>query len=131
MSDRFKFRLWDERYGEYYSVSYLKSTGELVGEYLHNGIIVLNQQHGEGRFTVEQCTGLKDCNGTLIYEGDLVRGSFGIPPLPVGSVVEWKNGVFGIATKYVPKWAHIGIAMECLDLEVIGNIHQHHELLEQ
>ena len=66
MNDRFKFRVWDK-----YIQSYIKEN--LGEEYVW---IEDDGQLGAGindSCILEQCTGLKDKNGNLIYEGDIVE----------------------------------------------------------
>lgn len=69
MNDRFKFRVWDKELREYsIAPNYINcETGELEQLNLPEGL-----SPGGERFIVEQCTGLKDINGKLIYEGEIV-----------------------------------------------------------
>ena len=84
--------------------------------------------------TVCQYTGLKDKNGNMIFEGDIlickryVGGNFIEYHLEKG-YVEMKHGAFGLYRKqgfYRPfkDW------LEDYEYEIIGNIHSNPELLE-
>ena len=77
--------------------------------------------------TVGQYTGLRDCKrtkeypeGQMIFEGDIVRGTFYGFPMPLENyvfVIGWQEDVAGYKANYFE------------NVEVIGNIHDNPELL--
>jgi hypothetical protein len=112
-NERFRFRAWDE--SEYHYSEKDESLAEFfkgieIGEYGHE---------------IEQCTGLRDRNGRLIYVGDKVGGSN-------GSIngVKWE---YEMEIKVVPggfrypAWAYDKDGNYQEDsthyVEIIGNIH--------
>lgn len=66
---------------------------------------------------LNQYTGMDDCNGTMIYEDDIVRNEHGDVAL-----MQFDKGIFS-AFKFppTPVW---------YELEVIGNIYQNENLLK-
>lgn len=128
-NDRLKFRVYDKRVNAYVLQSglyygfmidtdgVLKAYRETDFDYGNDPVDTLTDAHD---FIIEQCTGLRDKHGNLIYEGDIVLN---------------KNGdeyeVFWAEPELC--WALESIkttdsrALNCFDgdeCEIIGNIHK-------
>ena len=79
---------------------------------------------------VEQCTGLRDKNGKLIYEGDIVH-YVKHTPMGIGgdryAKVFWWDNIQGFAIE-----TNCGdyYGLQDYEIEVVGNIHENPELLE-
>ena len=80
-----------------------------------------------------QFTGLTDAEGVGIYEGDVLKASFGIPPLVVKATVYFNDGKFMVLTSANPKTDSLCDFIKHLNNEavIIGNIHENPEILEQ
>ena len=127
MQDRFKFRAWDKIQKMYINnvqvglSSYDHTSGHT--EYLGFDDI-LNSK----RYEVEQCTGLKDENGKLIYEGDILKSAYTEKTYIVGREKHYACWSY--------RYKNVGTTLSEGDivnygLEVIGNIHENPELLEE
>ena len=102
--DRFKFRVWDNENKLYDNDGFL-----LDGR---KGILV-----AVGDFTIEQCTGLRDKNDRLIYEGDVIA----VSPDSEKLIVCWQEG------KFIAKYEDYANDFfgRCADCYIIvGNIHE-------
>lgn len=125
MEDRFKLRAWDteeDRYASDDDICY--DTGGTCDS-------VYDLLNADDQFYIyEQCTGLKDKNGKLIYEGDIVRAiysdgitEFGLP------IYHNRQGGFSVGFYNSDAgWLDEDFVGK---VEVIGNIHENPELLEE
>lgn len=120
MKERFKFRVWDSSANAYVPRSQfiLLSDGTLIQEIGGEEVIWESTEP-------EFCTGLKDKNGKLIYEGDILDN-------------------ISIDEQYEVKWDEDTARFCCITdneiydfdnfdvtaFEILGNIHENADLLE-
>jgi uncharacterized phage protein (TIGR01671 family) len=84
--------------------------------------------------TLEQCTGLKDKNGKLIYENDLIKCPSGIYRIAVDDFGLWtaiyKNNPFEGVGEWSDMVKEYAFNQNNVEIEVLGNIHENADLLE-
>lgn len=114
-NDRFQFRAWDTVACRYeYEIQY-----SLFDYYID-----------DDRYVIEQCTGLKDKSGRLIYEGDIIS-VFDI----ARGVIDWDKSQYQIIrcqSKLPKRLKYMSIRNLETErfVEIIGNIHENPELME-
>lgn len=112
MNDRFKFRVWDK-------INEIWIENPLIDARIGCVAGFYNPEEAmKRRVIVEQCTGLKDKNGNLIYEGDIVTDGAD------NFTVAWNYNAWCIQTNKFEHFLTEGF-------ELIGNIHEPPELMEQ
>lgn len=119
MNDRFKFRTWDKQYKKF-----------------RNGLAFHDNQvctYDDNVCVLEQCTGLKDKNGKLIYENDLIKCPIGIYRIAVDDFGLWTAIYNNNPFEGVGEWSDMvkeyAFNQDNVELEVLGNIHENPELL--
>lgn len=115
MNERFKFRWWNgtAKQFEYFDFVNPKSFSSYMSEF------------------IEQSTGLKDKNGKLVFENDIVDILFEDGTIYKGLVV-WRNYEFIFITKYhnmVFGKEYCSLMANYESITLVGNIHQDSHLL--
>jgi len=126
MEDRFKFRAWHDKDKRMFSFRELLIEPQLLASALGGERYAME---GAKQFLIPiQCTGLKDKNGKLIFEGDIVTVPYydslyppRIEEVAINDCVchpfnPWSHGEDGYG--------------EADSSEVIGNIYENPELLD-
>ena len=131
MNNRFKFRVWYKPYH-----GYVERRDRLV--LLPDGILCEYDgiEIDSDNYIIEQCTDLKDKNGKLIYEGDVIHDLGEIEPIcSLPLVVRWDDRTAGFYLDHqkIGMRASLGRidSADSHNYEIIGNIHEQVEQKEQ
>ena len=135
MQDRFKFRIWNgaEMHYNDFVVTATGFVGKITEEFL--GKCVFNQEDltADKECVLMQCTGLKDKNGKLIYEGDILgdiyEGLYIHYCRHCHQFQLYSQGYGCMACNGDVHW--IEVVEDNKKLEVIGNIYENPELLKE
>lgn len=132
-----KFRAWDEESQKIYYVVTLDTesvygkcevpiirvkTGKMLDEYQPEYKTVYD-------YTLMQYTGLKDKNGTEIYEGDIVENTTQTVYLGDKYEVVWNKNYAGYQLMSNGFTSNIPLTQDFMSYEVIGNIFENPELM--
>ena len=135
-----KFRIWDNHTKRYETCVYEahKDCYLFIGR---SGYVTAFNCYGEeidfedGRFVVQQYTGLKDKNGKEIYEGDIVQYNVGSSYENMSFIVQWSGDSLGYILQsqsgdvLTNIWTPNGNRFNFIELK--GNNFENPELLEQ
>ena len=113
MQDRLKFRVWDKYFNRYWTDEEVKNNIQWL-LYPDNDNIE--------NVVIEQASGLKDKNGNILFEGAVCYD-------------DWSDGFGEILFdkgKFIFSIDDVLYDLcDALPLELYGNIHENHELLEK
>ena len=118
MNDRFKFRVWNKNTHSFTTGGAIKFGGLCFVDEEDFGIKLGEHQEC---YIIEQCTGLKDKNGNLIYESDYVKAN------DVIYRVFWNKTKISLAN--ILNGDIIDMS-ETITMEIVGNEHEKDNISE-
>lgn len=124
-----KLRAWDKEDERMRTVSSINFAHEVIScKFAELKPFDLVDEFSIDDVILMQSTGLKDKNGTEVYEGDIVKCSRGCP-----HAIYWEKELGGSYIGGMPAWYLSGLREGYAwtgTEEIIGNIYENPELLE-
>ena len=131
MKDRFKLRyVYKNKIYDVYAVDFCEGKAQLVS--LNGSEMLFTKIDTDKLF---QCTGLRDKNDKLIYEGDILKVEFPGNKLHpfILATINWDKQKYMLKRINTNVWLpHAAVALRDLkNSTVMGNIYENPELLEE
>ena len=123
-----KIRAWDKAGNE--MINYIISINFVFGYITFDTENVINKKRYFDDITIMQSTGLYDRHGVEIFRGDIVEIIYDIEPFTGVVVYDLEETDFKAANgndNYGNNFQYLTVGES---IKVIGNVYQHHELLE-
>lgn len=140
MNDRFKFRVWNKKYNFYdfckrkFGILYIQEKFRVSSGYDGEDHPTFCEDVNEN-YIIEQCTGLRDKNGNLIYEGDILNAMcfepdcewHGCQVKVIWDKTAFQFLIFGERPYQILPFDQVMYNAENDGFELIGNIHEQAE----
>ena len=129
MDNRFRFRAWDCKLKEYH-----KDAQNGINEYDpyngHDNYLRFSEMFSKKRYVIEQCTGLTDINGVLVYANDILT-TIDESDYKMRLFYSHQDAAYMLYVKEnAPEFLEDFILENKLNLKISGNIHENPQLLK-
>lgn len=139
MQDRFKFRSYGRPNSIIEGMQNIYTFEEKENDYINvkvdKGWVAFVKKED---LKIMQCTGLKDKNGKLIYEGDILKGIKSTSNSAISAKVIYKIGVvkifdnmFVASCQDIKNSCTLFCQCDWIRTEIIGNIYENGDLLNE